>query len=132
MHPICHIIQAPTQQKIEFQKGLQLRQCLEDTLVVILKRTGLVKQSLMFVNVKKNLCIKKTCIPFAILFRGPPNNQHSIFNPLIFGHVGGKNLKKIVKCQFFFSSGIISPRRRTSSTKQYSESCLIVKKNSLH
>ena len=37
-------------------------------------------------------------------------------NPLIFGHVGEKNI---------FPSGITSPRRRTSSTKQYSESCLI-------
>ncbi len=44
-------------------------------------------------------------------------------NPLIFGHVGGKN-KKMMKSLFFFSSGIISLRRRTSSTKQYSESCL--------
>ncbi len=43
----------------------------------------------------------------------------------IFVHVEGKN-KKRMKCQISFSSGMISLRRRTSSTKQYSESGLIL------
>ena len=43
---------------------------------------------------------------------------------IFFVHVGGKN-KKRMKCQIFFSSGMILTRRRTSSTKQYSESGLM-------
>ena len=41
---------------------------------------------------------------------------------LSFGHDGGKKMI----CQFLFLSGVISPLRRTLSTKQYSESGLMV------
>ncbi len=41
---------------------------------------------------------------------------------LDFGMLGKK--KKKMKCHFFFLLDLISARRRTSSTKQYSESCL--------
>ena len=34
--------------------------------------------------------------------------------------------EKIMKCQFFFSMGIILLRRRSLSTKQYSESCVMM------
>ncbi len=38
-----------------------------------------------------------------------------------FFHVGGKNKKNMELPIFFFSLGIIFSRRRTSSTKQYTE-----------